>query len=121
MLHEVDEVAVKVFQGYVGQQGQDLLLKEISILRSCRNKNIVQFFGVAFQGEDIWMLMELMEGNLARHLARGHHCTWYFRCGPRLTDDQRASEKLPFSQPGVNLTIFGVSAGTDRERCPFHL
>lgn len=79
VLTEVHEVAVKVFEGYVGQQEQELLLKEITILRSCRNKNIVQFFGVAFQEEDIWMIMELMEGNLFRHLARGHHCTWYFR------------------------------------------
>lgn len=80
-MNEVHEVAVKVFEGYVGQSGQDLLLNEISILRSCRNRNIVQFFGVAFQREDIWMLMELMEGNLSRHLARGHDCTWYFRYG----------------------------------------
>ena len=82
MLTEVHEVAVKVFEGYVGQREQDLLLKEITILRSCRNKNIVQFFGVAFHQDDIWMIMELMEGNLFRHLARGHHCTWYFRSAP---------------------------------------
>ena len=73
-------MAVKVFEGYVGQREQELLLKEITILRSCRNKNIVQFFGVTFRDSDIWMVMELMEGNLFRHLARGHHCTWYFRC-----------------------------------------
>ena len=80
VLQEVHEVAVKVFEGYVGQREQELLLKEITILRSCRNKNIVQFFGVTFHDSDIWMVMELMEGNLFRHLARGHHCTWYFRC-----------------------------------------
>ena len=53
VLNEVHEVAVKVFQGYVGQAKQDLLLKEISILRSCRNKNIVQFFG-----DDVAALLE---------------------------------------------------------------
>ena len=83
VLQDVHEVAVKVFEGYVGQREQELLLKEITILRSCRNKNIVQFFGVTFRDSDIWMVMELMEGNLFRHLARGHHCTWYFRCALR--------------------------------------
>lgn len=79
VLQDVHEIAVKVFEGYRGQREQDLLLKEISILRSCRNNNIVQFFGVTFRDSDIWMVMELMDGNLFRHLARGHHCTWYFR------------------------------------------
>lgn len=81
---------MKVFEGYAGQREQDLLLKEISILRSCRNKNIVQFFGVTVHDDDIWMIMELMDGNLFRHLARGHHCTWYFRCVATLKLEMQA-------------------------------
>lgn len=76
---EHTECAVKVFEGYTGEQERELLLQEISILRSCRNTNVVQFYGVCLQKDDVWMVMELMQGNLFRHLARGHHCTWYFR------------------------------------------
>ncbi|KAK9818084.1 hypothetical protein WJX72_006882 [[Myrmecia] bisecta] len=75
------EVAVKVFTGIAGQREQDILMKEIAILRSCRNKNVVTFYGVCFRATDVWMVMEYMEGgNLYQALAqKGRECLWYQR------------------------------------------
>lgn len=78
----VHEVAIKIFPAIISPRDLESLQREIAVLRSCNNKNIVHFYGVCFKGLDAWLVMELLEkGNLYNALAYGKGlCTWYQRC-----------------------------------------
>jgi serine/threonine protein kinase len=76
-------VAVKVFG-----DNQIMEQREIAILKSCRDRNIVQFLGVMFDPQEnrTMMVTELMEnGDLykALHGQNSHAFRWYKRCSPR--------------------------------------
>lgn len=77
----VHEVAIKIFPAISSPRNLETLQREIAVLRSCNNKNIVHFYGVCFKGLDAWLVMELLEkGNLYNALAYGKGlCTWYHR------------------------------------------
>eukprot|EP00884_Botryococcus_braunii_P006247 jgi/Botrbrau1/15623/Bobra.4_1s0010.2 len=78
----VHEVAIKVFTE-VNSGGESLLvarkalLREVALLKSCRSPFIVQFLGVSFVGNDVWLCMEYMEGgNLFQAIERNKDWTW---------------------------------------------
>ncbi len=77
----VHDVAIKIFTSVTTSRDLELLQTEIAVLRSCNNRNIVHFYGVAFKQADAWLVMELLEkGNLYNALAYGKGlCTWYNR------------------------------------------
>ena len=77
----VYDVAIKKFSPAGSQRELNHLQNEVAILRSCNNKNIVRFHGVASYGNEVWVVMELLErGSLYNALARGKRkCTWYHK------------------------------------------
>ncbi len=80
-MHNVHDVAVKVLKSLSSPRDLGLLQREVSVLRSCNNKNIVQFYGVCFREVEIWLIMELLDkGTLYNALERGkQQLTWYHR------------------------------------------
>ena len=80
-MHGVHDVAVKVFASPSSQRELHLLQTEIAVLRSCNNRNIVQFYGTCFRHPDVWLIMERLEkGSLYYLLAsRRRKYTWYHR------------------------------------------
>lgn len=87
-LYGVHPVAVKVFQTQDDLPADDFW-KEISILRTCRHSNIVQFQGTCVDGDTTMMVTELMDTDLYRALQVGaagacggaHALVWHL-CGP---------------------------------------
>ncbi len=78
----VHDVAVKVFAAPSSDRDMEVLHTEIAVLRSCNSRNIVQFYGVCFKQDNIWVVMELMEqGSLYNALEKSkRRCLWYHRC-----------------------------------------
>ncbi len=70
-LYGVHPVAVKVFQTQDDVPADDFW-REISILRTCRHGNIVQFQGACVDGDTTMMVTELMDTDLYRALQ-----VWY--------------------------------------------
>lgn len=74
-LYGVHPVAVKVFQTQDDLPADDFW-REISILRTCRHANIVQFQGTCVDGDTTMMVTELMDTDLYRALQCGR-VSWY--------------------------------------------
>eukprot|EP00884_Botryococcus_braunii_P023403 jgi/Botrbrau1/9747/Bobra.0388s0034.1 len=73
----VHDVAVKVSNSNFSREA---LIKEVEVLRNCRNSNVVQFQGACLVGHNVWLVMEYMPGgDLRSFLARQEKWTW----GPR--------------------------------------
>lgn len=81
VLDGVHDVAIKKFSPAGSQREFEFLQNEVAILRSCNNKNIVRFHGVAMHEEEVWVVMELLQrGSLYNALAQGQRkCTWYHK------------------------------------------
>lgn len=63
----VQPVAVKVLTGMENSRRRDEFIREVTLLRSCRDHNIVQFIGACIQGEEAMLVTEFMEfGDLWR-------------------------------------------------------
>ena len=69
-LYGVHPVAVKVFQTQDDVPADDFW-KEISILRTCRHGNVVQFQGACVDGDTTMMVTELMDTDLYKALQVG--------------------------------------------------
>ncbi len=78
----VHDVAVKVFTAPSSDRDMEVLHTEVAVLRSCNSRNIVQFHGVCFKQDNIWVVMELLEqGSLYNALEKSkRRCLWYHRC-----------------------------------------
>jgi serine/threonine protein kinase len=50
---------------------------EISILRACRDTNILQFQGACRQGSRLLLVTEFMEGGNLAHNLRAKKVSWY--------------------------------------------
>ncbi|PRW61077.1 leucine-rich repeat receptor kinase EMS1 [Chlorella sorokiniana] len=74
-LHGLHPVAVKVFQTQDDMPAEDFW-REISILRTCRHDNIVQFKGTCVDGDTTMMVTELMDTDLYRAL-QCRRVSWY--------------------------------------------
>ena len=74
-LYGVHPVAVKVFQTQDDVPTDDFW-REISILRTCRHGNVVQFQGACVDGDTTMMVTELMDTDLYRALQSGR-VSWY--------------------------------------------
>ncbi|KAL4424052.1 hypothetical protein ABPG75_001353 [Micractinium tetrahymenae] len=74
-LHGVHPVAVKVFQTQDDVPVADFW-KEVSILRTCRHRNIVRFQGACVDGDTTMMVTELMDTDLYRAL-QSNRVSWY--------------------------------------------
>ena len=102
-MHGVHDVAIKVFCAPSSQRDVQLLHTEIAILRSCNNKNIVQFRGVCFRQPDVWLVMERLEkGSLFDLLARkSQKYTWYHRysSAPHARTSARLLALIGFLRP----------------------
>eukprot|EP00884_Botryococcus_braunii_P020086 jgi/Botrbrau1/6761/Bobra.0324s0043.3 len=69
-------VAIKVVE-CVSSTTTDCILKEIAVLSGCRHSDIVQFLGVAFGENQVWLIMEYMEGgDLKRALQEDDRYRW---------------------------------------------
>lgn len=81
-MDSVHDVAVKVFSAPSSDRDMEVLQTEIAVLRSCNSRNIVQFHGVCFKQDNIWVVMEILEqGSLYNALERSKkRCLWYRRC-----------------------------------------
>lgn len=81
-IDSIHDVAVKVFSAPSSDRDMELLHTEIAVLRSCNSRNIVQFHGVCFKQDNIWVVMEILEqGSLYNALERSRKkCLWYRRC-----------------------------------------
>lgn len=81
-MDSVHNVAVKVFSAPSSDRDMEVLHTEIAVLRSCNSRNIVQFHGVCFKQDNIWVVMEVLEqGSLYNALERSKkRCRWYRRC-----------------------------------------
>lgn len=63
----VQPVAVKVVPGVDDCRTKEDFWREVSLLRACRDTNIVQFIGASISGSDAFLITELMElGDLWR-------------------------------------------------------
>ncbi|KAL0050250.1 hypothetical protein WJX82_007222 [Trebouxia sp. C0006] len=80
-MDSVHDVAVKVFSAPCSDRDMEVLQTEIAVLRSCNSRNIVQFHGVCFKQDNIWVVMELLQqGSLYNALERSKkRCLWYRR------------------------------------------
>ena len=56
----------------VHDTAQALFQREVSILKACRNKNIVSFLGQFVQDQKTWLIMEYMEVRRTRLF----ECQW---------------------------------------------
>lgn len=74
-LYGVHPVAVKVFQTQDDVPADDFW-REISILRTCRHGNIVQFQGACVDGDTTMMVTELLDTDLYRALQL-NRVNWY--------------------------------------------
>lgn len=60
-----------------------VFMQEISILKSCRDRNIVQFIGACLQPEQTMLVTEFMEGGDLYHAIANDSTgrfSWYRRC-----------------------------------------
>eukprot|EP00884_Botryococcus_braunii_P015139 jgi/Botrbrau1/23626/Bobra.55_2s0017.2 len=76
----VHEVALKISRpGFP----RELIMREMSLLKSCKNSNIVQFLGVCHRRDSVWLVMEYMPGgDLHSFLKRQKNWSW----GPRAAE-----------------------------------
>eukprot|EP00884_Botryococcus_braunii_P015138 jgi/Botrbrau1/23625/Bobra.55_2s0016.1 len=73
----VHEVALKISRPGLSRE---LIMREMSLLKSCKNSNIVQFLGVCHRRDSLWLVMEYMPGgDLHSFLKRQKNWSW----GPR--------------------------------------
>eukprot|EP00891_Asterochloris_glomerata_P007287 jgi/Astpho2/7287/Aster-01593 len=76
----VHPVAVKRFKGAF-LEGRVDISNELEVLKLCRHRNILQFYGVAVAGDEVMLITELMEGgDLGRALLRPESSalfSWY--------------------------------------------
>ncbi|KAL4419698.1 hypothetical protein ABPG75_006796 [Micractinium tetrahymenae] len=87
MRNGVQPVAVKVLGTANVRVSSDVvkavsnadLMKEISILRACRDTNILQFQGACFDGQRTLLVTEYMEGGNLTHNLRTEKVTWWRR------------------------------------------
>ncbi|KAL4437815.1 hypothetical protein ABPG77_005727 [Micractinium sp. CCAP 211/92] len=87
MRNGVQPVAVKVLgtvdsrvnSGVIKAVSNADLMKEISILRACRDTNILQFQGACFDGQRTLLVTEYMEGGNLTHNLRTKKVTWWRR------------------------------------------
>eukprot|EP00884_Botryococcus_braunii_P016071 jgi/Botrbrau1/3147/Bobra.0070s0114.2 len=88
LVRGVQRVAIKVLHNInVDTPRQDKILKEVAVLRACRHPHIVSFQGVTFLENEVWLIMELMEGgDLAHALWLGKTYRWTKR-GPQIAYD----------------------------------
>jgi len=79
----VTQVAVKMFHDVHNNMQQADILREVAILKSCRDRNIVQFLGACILDERILLVTELMEsGDLWHALVQYKESgilKWYIR------------------------------------------
>eukprot|EP00884_Botryococcus_braunii_P001752 jgi/Botrbrau1/11578/Bobra.247_1s0001.3 len=80
MLDGVHEVALKISRHGFSKK---LIMREMSLLKSCQNSNIVQFLGVCWVRDSVWLVMEYMPGgDLRSFLDLQENWTW----GPRAVE-----------------------------------
>eukprot|EP00884_Botryococcus_braunii_P015122 jgi/Botrbrau1/23610/Bobra.55_2s0006.3 len=73
----VHEVALKISRPGLSRE---LIMREMSLLKSCQNSNIVQFLGVCQRRDSVWLVMEYMPGgDLRSFLKLQEKWSW----GPR--------------------------------------
>eukprot|EP00884_Botryococcus_braunii_P015128 jgi/Botrbrau1/23616/Bobra.55_2s0011.1 len=76
----VHEVALKISRPGLSRE---LIIREMSLLKSCKNSNIVQFLGVCHRRDSLWLVMEYMPGgDLHSFLKRQKNWSW----GPRAAE-----------------------------------
>eukprot|EP00884_Botryococcus_braunii_P020079 jgi/Botrbrau1/6755/Bobra.0324s0040.1 len=98
-------VAVKVLQN-VAVSNAEKILKEITTLSACRHPEIVQFQGVVFIDDQVWLIMEYMEGgNLTKALSTGTSFRWRKR-GAQIAYDVASALAYLHSQGVIHLVIF---------------
>lgn len=73
LMHNVDEVAVKVVRRR-NPTPQDLqsFLQEIRVLSSLRHRNIVQFYGACLRSSGTFFVTEMMKGGDLYTVIRNH-------------------------------------------------
>eukprot|EP00884_Botryococcus_braunii_P004379 jgi/Botrbrau1/13942/Bobra.0193s0008.2 len=59
ILDGVHEVALKISKSLACK---DAIMNEMSLLKSCQSSNIVQFLGVSYKKNGVWLVMEYMPG-----------------------------------------------------------
>lgn len=77
----IHDVAIKVLKAMTSPRDLGLLQREVAVLRSCNNNNIVRFYGLCFKDPDVWLVLELLEnGTLYHALLQGkQQINWYNR------------------------------------------
>eukprot|EP00884_Botryococcus_braunii_P017386 jgi/Botrbrau1/4330/Bobra.0232s0020.2 len=79
--------------------------KEVALLKSCRNSNIVQFFGVCLVDDCVWLVMEYMAGgNLYNFLLNSRGWHWNQRAALMALDIARGVAYL-HSQSVIHLDL----------------
>eukprot|EP00884_Botryococcus_braunii_P019705 jgi/Botrbrau1/6418/Bobra.49_1s0034.1 len=74
ILDGVHEVALKISKSLASK---DAVMNEMSLLKSCQSSNIVQFLGVSYKENGVWLVMEYMPGgDLRSFLKRQQIWRW---------------------------------------------
>eukprot|EP00884_Botryococcus_braunii_P007070 jgi/Botrbrau1/16364/Bobra.0372s0003.1 len=98
----VHDVALKISKSNVSREA---FLREVALLKSCRNSNIVQFQGACHVKGRVWLVMEYMPGgNLRNHLAAERNWEWGRRAAILALDIARGMAYL-HSQNVIHLDL----------------
>eukprot|EP00884_Botryococcus_braunii_P023396 jgi/Botrbrau1/9740/Bobra.0388s0029.1 len=98
----VHDVAIKI---PICKSSKEALIKEVALLKGCRNSNIVQFQGACYVHGSVWLVMEYMPGgNLRDFLSNQQDWTWGHRAAVLALDVARGVAYL-HSQNIVHLGL----------------
>ena len=81
LLFGAQQVAIKVVHSHTPKQ-QARFVREINVLRSCHDPNIVQFLGASVRGQQTLLIMQYMPGgDLFKQIAQDSEgqFSWYRR------------------------------------------